>query len=164
MPKTRPQGAILVPAESGGTEPIGQRIIETPEDVYRFERRDSRSWFVAYVPVGSIKKGEALAKTGGGGKTVQCGVCHGADLRGLGPVPRIAGRSPSYIVRQLIVARSVNPKSQEALLLEADASRDRNGRLDRALGFARIGHAFPRNALIEPIAGADTWSAPPVGV
>ena len=40
-------------------------------------------------------------KTGGAGKTVQCGTCHGADLRGLGPVPGIAGRSPSYVVRQL---------------------------------------------------------------
>jgi cytochrome c553 len=28
-------------------------------------------------------------------------VCHGTDLKGLGPVPGFAGRSPSYIVRQL---------------------------------------------------------------
>ncbi|HEX2663937.1 MAG TPA: hypothetical protein VHM93_13975 [Candidatus Acidoferrum sp.] len=27
--------------------------------------------------------------------------CHGADLRGLGSVPGIAGRSPSYLMRQL---------------------------------------------------------------
>ena len=57
--------------------------------------------FIAYVPPGSVKKGEALVTTGGGGKTTQCGVCHGADLTGLGPVPGIAGRSPSYMVRQL---------------------------------------------------------------
>ena len=37
----------------------------------------------------------------GMGKTSQCGVCHGADLRGLGPVPGLAGRSPSYMARQL---------------------------------------------------------------
>jgi cytochrome c553 len=30
-----------------------------------------------------------------------CGACHGPDLKGLGAVPGIAGRSPSYIVRQL---------------------------------------------------------------
>jgi cytochrome c553 len=53
------------------------------------------------VPVGSIKKGEALVTTGGNGRTVACTVCHGADLKGLGPVPQIAGRSPSYLVRQL---------------------------------------------------------------
>ena len=28
-------------------------------------------------------------------------ICHGQDLRGLGPIPGLAGRSPSYIVRQL---------------------------------------------------------------
>jgi cytochrome c553 len=50
--------------------------------------------------MGSIKKGEVLVKTGAG-KTTQCAVCHGADLKGLGPVPGIAGRSPSYLVRQL---------------------------------------------------------------
>lgn len=39
--------------------------------------------------------------TTGAGKTTQCGTCHGADLKGLGPVPGLAGRSPSYLVRQL---------------------------------------------------------------
>jgi cytochrome c553 len=56
--------------------------------------------FIAYVPPGSIKKGEALATSGA--KVTQCSVCHGADLQGLGPVPGIAGHSPSYIARQLI--------------------------------------------------------------
>jgi cytochrome c553 len=37
----------------------------------------------------------------GNGKTIACGICHGADLKGLGPVPGIAGRSPSYLVRQM---------------------------------------------------------------
>jgi cytochrome c553 len=58
------------------------------------------SGFIAYAPPGSVKKGEALV-TSGGGKTLACGVCHGADLNGLGPVPGIAGRSPSYLVRQM---------------------------------------------------------------
>ena len=30
-----------------------------------------------------------------------CTVYHGPDLGGLGPVPAIAGRSPSYVARQL---------------------------------------------------------------
>jgi cytochrome c553 len=63
--------------------------------------RDTRARFVAYVPPGSIKKGQTLASTGGGGHTQQCATCHGPDLKGLGPIPGIAGRSPSYIVRQL---------------------------------------------------------------
>ena len=63
--------------------------------------RNPRSGTIAYVPVGSIKKGEALVKTGGNGKTVACGNCHGADLMGMGPVPGIGGRSPSYLARQM---------------------------------------------------------------
>ena len=52
------------------------------------------------APIGSLKKGETLVRTGGG-RTLACGTCHGDDLRGLGPVPGIAGRSPSYLARQM---------------------------------------------------------------
>jgi cytochrome c553 len=100
VPRTHVAGYMLVPDEGGPTEPIGQRIVETPENVEQTELRDSGSGFVAYVPPGSIARGEMLVKTGGG-KTTPCGACHGADLKGLGPVPRLAGRSPSYLVRQL---------------------------------------------------------------
>jgi cytochrome c553 len=99
VPKTRIAGSMHVPA-SDGTEPLGQRIIEMPEDLPRTELRDGASGFVAYVPPGSIAKGESIVKTGGG-KSVACGTCHGSDLKGLGPVPPLAGRSPSYTVRQL---------------------------------------------------------------
>jgi cytochrome c553 len=102
VPKTRIQGGMYLRLEGSETEPIGMRIIETPENVEHTETlRDPRSGFIAYVPMGSIKKGESLVTTGGNGKTVQCGVCHGADLKGLGPVPGLAGRSPSYMVRQM---------------------------------------------------------------
>jgi cytochrome c553 len=92
------------------TEPIGQRIIELPEDAEKAELRDGHSGFVAYVPKGSIAKGEELATTGGDhvvggkivkGKTVACAVCHGPQMKGLGNVPSLAGRSPIYLVRQL---------------------------------------------------------------
>ena len=88
-------------ARDGGTEPLGERILEAPVDVAQFEHRDSRSQFVAYVPNGSVAKGEALAKTGGSGTTIACAGCHGPTLQGLGSIPGIAGRSPSYLVRQL---------------------------------------------------------------
>jgi cytochrome c553 len=42
-----------------------------------------------------------LATTGGAGITTPCITCHGPDLRGVAPIPGIAGRSPSYLVRQL---------------------------------------------------------------
>ncbi len=100
VPKTHVAGYMLVPNADGGTEPIGKRIVETPENLAQTELRDSGSGFIAYVPPGSIKAGEALV-TKGGGKTTPCGICHGVDLKGIGPVPPLAGRSPSYIVRQL---------------------------------------------------------------
>jgi cytochrome c553 len=101
VPKTYVEWLIYVVSKDGGRELIGQRIVEVPNDLEQFESYDSRAEFTAYVPVGSVAKGEALAATGGAGKTVQCGICHGHDFRGLGPIPGIAGRSPSYIVRQL---------------------------------------------------------------
>jgi cytochrome c553 len=102
VPKTRIQGGMYLRLEGNETEPLGARIIETPENVEHTETlRNPRSGFIAYVPVGSIKKGEELVTTGGHGKTVQCSLCHGADLKGLGPVPGLAGRSPSYLVRQM---------------------------------------------------------------
>ena len=101
VPKTYVEWLIYAVSKDGGQEPIGRRIVEVPDGLDQFESYDSRAEFTAYVPVGSVAKGEALVTTGGTGKTVQCGICHGPDLKGLGPIPGIAGRSPSYIVRQL---------------------------------------------------------------
>lgn len=100
VPRTRVSG-MLVPLEDGSSEPIGRRIVEVPRDPARTALRDPRSGFIAYVPPGSLRLGEALVNTGGEGKTKPCATCHGPDLKGLGPVPGIAGRSPSYVVRQL---------------------------------------------------------------
>jgi cytochrome c553 len=100
VPKTRLSGGMFVPLGGSETEPIAGRLIEVPEHPDRTDLRDPRSGFVVYAPAGSIAGGEALVK-GGNGKTTACAVCHGADLNGLGPVPGLAGRSPSYQVRQL---------------------------------------------------------------
>jgi cytochrome c553 len=81
--------------------PLGGRIIEIPENPERTDvMRDPHSGFIAYVPPGSIAKGEALAKSGGG-KTKQCSACHGTGLKGTNTVPGIAGRTASYLMRQL---------------------------------------------------------------
>ena len=101
IPAMRIQGEIYFPLDDGGQEPLGVRIIETPEDVEQTRLRNPRSGFIAYVPVGSVARGEALATTGGNGRTIACATCHGPDLRGLGPIPNIAGRSPSYLARQM---------------------------------------------------------------
>ena len=103
VPKTYVRGGIHLELEGAeaGTEPIGERIIETPENEEHAQvQRNPRSGFIAYVPVGAIAKGEALVQTGAG-RTVACAVCHGPELKGLGPLPGLAGRSPSYVVRAL---------------------------------------------------------------
>ena len=111
MPKTRIAGNLFLPLAQAKTEPIAGRIIEMPEDDEQAETlRNPRSGFVAYVPPGSIKKGQDLVTTGGmrvvgneivQGKTTPCVTCHGLNLMGVADVPPIAGRSPSYIVRQI---------------------------------------------------------------
>lgn len=102
VPVMRIQGEIYFPLDEGKTtEPMGVRIIETPEDVVETQLRNPRSGFIAYAPVGSVKRGEALSTTGGNGKTVACTICHGPDLKGIGTVPNLAGRSPSYLARQI---------------------------------------------------------------
>ena len=90
----------------GGTEPIGRRIIEIPEDEDIVLNRDPRLGFVAFVPKGSIAKGEALVTRGGDGKTIACTICHGETLHGLVDIPPLAGRTPNYIVRQLFMLQT----------------------------------------------------------
>jgi cytochrome c553 len=101
VPKTQIARVFYATLPDAGTEPLGTRIVEAPQDMAQFEHRDSRAQFTAYVPAGSVAKGEDLAKAGGSGKTIPCANCHGPDLKGAGLIPGIAGRSPSYIVRQL---------------------------------------------------------------
>jgi cytochrome c553 len=111
VPKTRIAGNLFIATGQARTEPIAGRIIEVPENEEQAETyRNPHSGFVAYVPVGSIRKGKDLVTTGGTkiignkivqGKTTPCGTCHGLDLMGVADVPPIAGRSPSYIVRQI---------------------------------------------------------------
>jgi cytochrome c553 len=102
VPKTRNAGGFYVPVEGNETEPIGNRILEMPVDPEATETyRNPHSGWIAYVPMGSVKKGEELVQKGGNGKTVACAACHGADLKGNGNFPPLAGRSPSYLARQL---------------------------------------------------------------
>lgn len=98
VPAHRQMGFIYARA-SGPDEDLGARIIEMPTDVERFEHRDPHSRFVAYVPLGSLARGAGLARDG----AFACTTCHGAGLKGgVGAVaPPLAGRSPTYLFRQL---------------------------------------------------------------
>jgi hypothetical protein len=57
VPKTYFSGTRRMPLHEGGTEPIGMRVIEVPEDAERVELRDPKSGFIAYAPPGSLAKG-----------------------------------------------------------------------------------------------------------
>ena len=89
-----------------GTEPLGTRIIEIADDIERHDLRDARETFTAYVPRGSIARGKRIATVVGGNPVVACATCHGPTLRGAGAIPPLAGRSPSYLLRQLIAFRT----------------------------------------------------------
>lgn len=101
-PVTQVAGWILATGHSAGLEAIDGRIVETPNDLEQFEVRDSRVQFTAYVPRGSIARGKALAAGLPSTGTQACAKCHGVDLRGVDLVPPLAGRSPSYLMRQLV--------------------------------------------------------------
>ena len=111
-------GAMRFPVENGGTEPIGNRIIELPQNDLSAESRDPRVGFVAHVPTGSVKKGEELVTTGGG-KTIACAICHGPGLMGLGDVPSLAGRSPGNIARQIYYFQTGDRGGPSSALMKA---------------------------------------------
>ena len=106
IPLTYEVGGLYARLPSGGTEPIGQRIVELTEDVERHDLRDPTVGFLAYVPPGSIARGRTLATADGTVPVTACAACHGPSLRGAGAVPPIAGRSPSYLFRQLVGFRT----------------------------------------------------------
>ena len=102
VPHSHVIGWVYAEIPGGGEEPLGQRLMEFAPDPIRHENRDDTLRYIAYVPPGSLKRGQSIATTGSNGLTVACVSCHGAELKGLGLVPQIAGRSPSYLLRQLL--------------------------------------------------------------
>ena len=107
----------------GGTEAIGRRIIQIPDDPMRTTIRDPHSAFIAYVPPGSIARGKALVEAGGSGKTIACAICHGDALTGLGEVPRLAGLQPVYIARQLITMQNGASAGANAALMKKPVAK-----------------------------------------
>ena len=106
VPRAIESAWVYVMAPGEGTEMLGQRIIEVAIDHERHELRDSASGYRAYVPPGSIARGRTIAQGAPDAPALACVACHGADLRGAGVIPPLAGRSPTYIVRQLLAFRT----------------------------------------------------------
>jgi cytochrome c553 len=135
VPKTHVAGFMLAPVEGGGVEPIGERVVEMPENLEQTELRNAKSGFVAYVPPGSLKRGEALVKTGGEGKTMACAICHGPDLHGVGNVPSIAGRSPSQMTRQIMDFQSGARNGANAVMMKAPVAKLTEGDIVAITGY-----------------------------
>ena len=115
VPKMRSQDGMWLPDASAPRESLGERIIETPADVEREQLRDPRANFIAYVPVGAVAKGKDLA--------ARCTMCHGGRLEGRGIIPGIAGRSPSYLARQLYDFQTDARRSPMAAMMKPAAMK-----------------------------------------
>jgi len=100
VPQSRSVGWVYAAVPGGVDEPLGTRLMEFAPDPARHENRDDGMQYVAYAPVGSIRRGRAIAVLGTSGPA--CVTCHGQALRGAGAIPPIAGRSASYLLRQLL--------------------------------------------------------------
>lgn len=90
----------LDPARGGGTEPLGDRIVELSEDLPRMMIGDDAVMLVDHVPRGAIARGRHVIETGGGA-AMPCGTCHGGHLAGMGAAPPITGRPAAYVARTL---------------------------------------------------------------
>jgi cytochrome c553 len=104
IPRAEPSDWVY--EEVGGSEDLENRLLEVAPDITRHQRRDDRMQYTAYVPAGSLARGKQLVTTGDKGKTVVCATCHLANLKGNDKIPPIAGRSPTYLLRQLIAFKN----------------------------------------------------------
>jgi cytochrome c553 len=104
IPRAEP--AAWVYKEVGGSEDLGDRLLEVAPDFTRHERRDDRLQYTVYAPPGSLARGKLLTTTGDKGRTQVCATCHLANLKGTDQVPPIAGRSPTYLLRQMIAYKN----------------------------------------------------------
>jgi cytochrome c553 len=102
---------VLVPGAAAQT--LGERLFEVAPDALRDARRDDELQYDAYVPPGSVARGKAIATAGAAGE-IPCVICHGPDLRGVAMFPPIAGRSASYLLRQLYAFRNGTRNSAAA--------------------------------------------------
>ena len=122
-----------------GSEALGHRIVELPESESGLRNRDAHSGFVAYVPKGSLAKGKSLV-TQANEWGVTCSACHGKTFGGLGGVPALAGRPPTYLVRQLWNYQTGERRGSMAAPMRAIAARLR---VDEMLAMAAYLASLP---------------------
>ena len=111
----------LDPALGGGTEPLGDRIVELSEDMDRALLHDDHVTLIDYVPPGALARGKAIAETGGSART-PCGTCHGPDFRGTAIAPPLAARPAGYLARTLWDIRSGARRGTSVALMQQPAN------------------------------------------
>jgi cytochrome c553 len=126
VPTTRIEAQVYVATDDGRTEPLGTRVMEIVDDELQLAIRNPKTGFTAYVPVGSISRGNALATTGNG-KVTPCTACHLQNLQGIGPIPNLAGRSPTYLARQLFDMKLGTRRGPLAVLMAPVVARLTDG-------------------------------------
>lgn len=117
LPRIKVSGWTYVPVAGSQTEALGERLFEVAPDAMRDARRDDEMQYDAYVPLGSRARGKAIATGAVSGDTA-CVSCHGPDLRGMSIFPPIAGRSASYILRQLYAFKTGSRHSPAARVMD----------------------------------------------
>jgi len=116
IPRAEPSDWVY--KEVSGSENLDERLLEVAPDITRHQYRDDRMQYTAYAPPGSLARGKRLATTGQdldkAPKTQICATCHLANLKGTDKVPPIAGRSPTYLLRQLLAYKNGDRKGEAA--------------------------------------------------
>jgi cytochrome c553 len=115
IPRASPEG-FLYRFDTAAREPLGKRIIEGATDAEHHRLHDPHERSIAYVPVGSLARGAALANHGTADFPA-CTTCHTAHLTGIG------GASPTYIVRQLAGFRARTRNDPGAAPMQAVAEK-----------------------------------------
>lgn len=119
IPRMQAKAWIYVVDPRGGTEALGWRVIEWAPDFSGHEKRDADMRYSAFVPPGSVRRGRDIAVGGKDGTIVPCVGCHGARLEGMASLPPLAGRSPTYLLRQLVAYRTGDRAGADAAPMQA---------------------------------------------
>jgi cytochrome c553 len=115
IPRATPEG-FLYRFDPTAREALGNRIIEGATDAERHRLHDPHLRTIAYVPIGSLARGAALANHGTANFPA-CTTCHTARFVGIG------GSSPTYIVRQLAGFRARTRNDPGAAPMQAVAAK-----------------------------------------
>ncbi|MDB4909117.1 MAG: cytochrome c class [Gemmatimonadetes bacterium] len=116
-------GGLYAVRPGADSEPLAGRLIEVTDDLERHELRDANDSFTTYVPVGSVKQGKRIATTDDLMSPTRCVTCHGLGVRGTSLAPGIAGRSPTYLLRQLLAFRAGTRATSTSGPMQKVASR-----------------------------------------